>query len=77
MHPQRFLASAATNTPARSEARNRMLLLALFVVCVALVVFDLIAWRWGVDSRLSRDSRAVPDWKWPGASEEAGTTHND
>ena len=54
-----------------------MLLLALFVACVILVVFDLIAWRWGVDSRSSRDARAARDWKWFGSPEETGTTHHD
>jgi hypothetical protein len=78
MHQYSFPASAAPNIPARSEARNRMLLLALFVACVVLVVFDLIAWRWGVDSRPSRESRAARDWEWLGtAPAETGTTHDD
>jgi hypothetical protein len=54
-----------------------MFLLGLLAAVVVLVVFDLIAWRWGFDSRSSRDSRALPDWKWLGAPEETGTTHDD
>jgi len=77
MHTNRFLHRPRLATPARSKARYGMLLLGLFVAFIILVAFDLIAWRWGFDSRPSRDSRVLPDWKWPGAPEESGTTHDD
>jgi len=38
-----------------------MLLLAILLLVLAFVVFDLIAFRWGVDSR---EWRASGEWDW-------------
>jgi|GEM_PF-2171930 hypothetical protein len=38
-----------------------LLLLLVILPLLALVVFDLAAWRWGTDSR---DWRSAGEWRW-------------
>jgi hypothetical protein len=53
-----------------------MLLLALFILLplLALGLFDLLAWRWGVDSR---DWSASSEWDWRRGAASDGIAHDD
>jgi hypothetical protein len=53
-----------------------MLLLALFILLplLALGLFDLLAWRWGVDSR---DWSASGEWDWRRRAASDGIAHDD